>query len=196
MRAAVFVRHHSGDELGHVGWGFDVSLLQANCGSVENHSGHLLSPSQGDGFWTRTTADPVVSMRKQQYDDVKYIDLSEADPVSAYRVLLWIKERGYGAAFRNCEDDAYDVLRAYGVPDLPVPALHWLPNRWFTLLDAPQAPVTAFSWNDGGGPQERPSSAVDLEALTPLQPTWRNPLHSDFHRLHAAKFLGVFRRKR
>ncbi len=122
MRAAAFVRYHSGDGFGHVGWAFNVGDGVANAGSVENHSGHLFSPSKDMGFWSQFMRDPATAMRSREYDDVKSVDVANADPVLAYRTTLWIQQTGYRAIFRNCEDNVYDVLRAYGVPNLTPPS--------------------------------------------------------------------------
>ena len=193
MRAAVFVRYHSGDEMGHVAWCFDVSGdATSNSGSVENHTGRFVSASQNDGFWTQFSRNPVALMRKREYDDAKFFDLPHGDAVTAYRVVLWIKERGYRALFRNCEDDAYDVLRAYGVQNLPAPAMHWLPRRWFGLLGGTKVPVDEFDWQDGRATKTAENSNdVDFHALTPLHPTWRRPLHPNFHVLNARKLFAM-----
>ena len=189
MRAAVFVRYHSGDELGHVAWAFDaVPEKQVNSGSVENHSGHLFSASRADGFWSQFTSDPMPILRSRRYDDVKYVEVENPDPVAAYRVVLWIREQAYRAAFRNCEDDAYDVLRAYGVQDLPPPSLHWLPKRWFRLFRGTKVPVATFHWS-GAGARARDAQPIDFDLLEPLRPTWRYPLHADFHRLRVSALL-------
>jgi hypothetical protein len=193
VRAAVFVRYHSGDELGHVAWAFEVGPGQVNVGSVENHTGHFLSPSQGDGFWTLTTTDPVLPMRRREYDDVKYIDVPLADPIRAYRVVLWIQLQGYKATFRNCEDDAYDVLRTFGAEKLPPPALHWLPNRWFSLFRGTKVPISEFMWK-AANPSEA-QSPVDVSSLTALRPPWRHPLWYSSYVLHFAKFLEMLRSK-
>jgi hypothetical protein len=37
MRAAAFIRYHSGDGFGHIRWAFDFDPPQANAGSVESH---------------------------------------------------------------------------------------------------------------------------------------------------------------
>ncbi|HZT12942.1 MAG TPA: hypothetical protein VFA29_09065 [Candidatus Baltobacteraceae bacterium] len=185
MRASVFVRHHSGDEMGHVGWAFESGDGRVHAGSVENHSGHFFSPSQGDGFWSAVTADPLPLMLRRQYDELKWVDVQAPDPVAAARVVLWIKEQAYRAAFRNCEDDVYDVLRAYGVRDLPAPAWHWLPNRWFQLFRGEQAPIAQFKWPVTGPRDSAP--AVDPHELTPLRPPWRRPLRVEFHLFNIAR---------
>jgi len=196
MRASVFVRHHSGDEMGHVGWAFESGDGRIHAGSVENHSGHFFSPSQGDGFWSAVTADPLPLMLRRQYDEVKWVDVEAPDPVSAARVVLWIKQQAYRAAFRNCEDDVYDVLRAYGVRNLPAPAWHWLPNRWFRLFPGEPVPIARFKWQTEPHP---PGPVMDASELTPLRPKWRQPLRGEFHLFNIARaseaLVGRFRRE-
>lgn len=191
------MRYHSGDELGHVGWAFDVGDGRVNAGSVENHSGHVFSPSTDDGFWTAIVDHPARPMRERTYDDVKYCDLPDdaCDPVRAYRVVLWIKTQAYRAALRNCEDDVYDVLRAYGVRNLPAPVLHWLPNRWFTVFDGVCVPVGELNWDPKSTRASTPADPVAIEDLTPLRPPWRHPLRIEFHLFHVAKTVELVRAK-
>ena len=204
MRAAAFIRYHSGDGFGHIGWAFDFDLPQASAGSVENHSGHLFTPATKMGFWSEFTGDPVAPMRQHKYDDLKYVDLPNGDPVLAYRTVLWIKNNGYRAWFRNCEDDVYDVLRAYGVTDLAPPSLIWFPKTWFRRFRGTLAHVADFKWQasngDTSGHAEAPTchpehvegrlslSKADVETLTPWQPTWRRPWHIDAHLFRLDKF--------
>ena len=187
MRAAAFIRYHSGQGFGHVAWGFDFGTRRVNAGSVENHSGHIFSPSDDMGFWTAFCDDPVGRMRSLQYDDVKILDVPNADPVLAYRVVLWIRTMKYAAAFRNCEDDVYDVLRAFGVTDLTPPSLVWFPKSWFRRFRGDLAHLEAFEWSP-----TQSDSNCELPApqdIEPWQPTWRRPWHPDFHWLNLARLF-------
>jgi len=190
VRAAVFIRYHSGDELGHVGWAFDYDPpSRVNSGSVENHSGHFFSPSQGDDFWTQFSSDPAALMRARKYDDAKWFEVENADPISAYRVVLWVKTQAYRAAHRNCEDDVYDVLRTFGVPDLPVPMFHWFPRRFFALARGTKIAVADIQWQSATVAAH--PAPPDPSMLTPLRPTWRTPIHLDFHLFHIGRLLGL-----
>jgi hypothetical protein len=177
-----------------VGWAFDIDETCVNAGSVENHSGHIFSPSADMGFWSKFTDDPTPHMRAQKYDDVKYLDVPNADPVLAYRTVLWIKTAGYRAIFRNCEDDVYDVLRAYGITGLTPPSLLWFPKSWFKRFRGDLAHVSEFAWPTDahchGEPTEPLPSMSRLDTLTPWQPTWRRPWHPDFHALKLNRFFG------
>jgi hypothetical protein len=191
MRAAVFIRYHGADELGHVGWAFDFDPVGVNSGSVENHRGSFFAPNAADDFWTEFSGDPVAIMRARGYDDAKYVDLEAADPLCAYRVVLWVQTQAYKAAHRNCEDDAYDVLRAFGVKNLPAPVFHWFPKRFFALFNGTLAHLPTFAWPKAATVQTGGSSieTPDLQALTPLRPQWRQPWSLDFHILNMRRLM-------
>jgi hypothetical protein len=202
MRAAVFVRYRSGDGAGHVGWAFDYDPPgRIDAGSVENHSGGIHTDASHMGFWNELGDDPVARMRKNEYDDVKFVDVDDADPVDAYQTVLWIEKHAYSAVLRNCLDDAYDVLRAFGVPDLEPPSHDWFPKNWFAHFRGTQRKVSEFQWDEGQSAQTRPKFSVpDPESLEPEAPEWRNPLNSAFSlfRLELFRdfFRGLFHRRR
>lgn len=192
-RAAVFIRYHSGDGFGHVGWAFDCTNGRVDAGSVENHSGHVFTPASKMGFWNGCFRDPVAEMRKHGYDDLKWIEVENPDPVLAYRTVLWIKHKAYKVLHRNCEDDAYDVLRAYGVQDLAAPTLMWFPKSWFKRFGGTRAHLSEFAWAPRylGG---RSIPHDDVNA-TPWRPTWRRPWHADFHALKLRRLMHAFGRR-
>jgi hypothetical protein len=193
-RAAAFIRYHSGQGFGHVGWAFDFDNVLVNAGSVENHSGHIFSPSRDMGFWTAFLPDPTDRMRAQKYDDVKVLDVPNADPILAYRTVLWIKTMEYRAFLRNCEDDVYDVLRAYGVDNLTPPSLVWFPKSWFKRFRGTLAHVAEFAWKEDASTS---SAALrhaqddnrETQDLTPWHPKWRRLWHPDFHAFNLGKLL-------
>jgi hypothetical protein len=189
MRAAAFVRYHSGDGFGHVGWAFDVGGELADAGSVENHSGHIFTPATRMGFWNERSTDPVARMREHRYDDLKWIDVAAPNPILAYRTVLWIRREAYKVLHRNCEDDVYDVLRAYGAQNLAPPSLFWFPKTWFGRFDGTLEHVASYAWPHGGG-----DIAVHLPD-EPWQPTWRRPWHLHFHALKMAKLPAIIRRR-
>jgi len=55
---------------------------------------------------------------------------------------VWISRQPYVILGRNCLDDVYDVMRAYGVPKLPTPQHDIIPDRWFELLPGEPQPLT------------------------------------------------------
>ncbi len=204
MRAAVFVRYRSGDGAGHVGWAFDYDPPgRVDAGSVENHGGGIHADASHMDFWNEISDDPVACMRKNEYDDVKFVDVDvdDADPVDAYQTVLWIEQHAYSAILRNCLDDAYDVLRAFGVPDLEPPSHDWFPKNWFAHFRGTQRKVSEFQWNEGQtGQAGRKVSVPDPQSLEPEAPEWRNPLSSAFSsfRLELFRdfFRGLFHRRR
>jgi hypothetical protein len=194
-RAAVFVRYRSGDGAGHVGWAFEYDApKRIDAGSVENHSGGIHADASHMDFWSELSSDPVACMRKNQYDDVKFVDVDDPDPVSAYETVLWIEKHAYTAILRNCLDDAYDVLRAYGVAGLEPPSHDWFPKNWFAHFNGTQRPVAEFDWHEGrteqaGGNQTLP----DPDSLEPQAPDWRNPLSAVFSLFRLELFRDFFR---
>lgn len=196
MKAAAFVRYRSGDGAGHVAWAFDVDGARAVAGSVENHSGHMFTPATEMGFWAGLFPDPAVPMRERAYDDAKWLEVRRPNPLAAYRTMLWIEHQAYHAIHRNCEDDVYDVLRSYGVKNLPPPLWHWFPKGWFRSLRGSQVPVAHLEW-DGGGKPHDPEAARALSErfrhATPRRPSWRSPWHPHFHLLRLAKVARSIR---
>jgi len=186
MRAAAFVRYTGASGLGHVGWCFDFSDAAVNAGSVENPAGTPTAPATSMGYWDDFVANPIPTMAAKGYVSLKYINLKRANPVGAYRVAKWIGTQPYALIGRNCLDDAYDVLRAYGIPELAPPSDDLLPNAWFDLLAAALEAVQGFSWTRSAvqGFRERVGRA--MATFAPLKvPTWRRPGHKDALNLQA-----------
>jgi hypothetical protein len=188
MRAAAFVRYHSGDGFGHLGWAFDWSPDRVNAGAVENHSGGLETPAANMGFWTDFYSDPMPRMREHRYDDLKYVEIDDADPVQAYRVVQWIRTQPFRAVHRNCLDDTYDVLRAFGVEHLDPPSHDLFPKEWFARFHGTLAHVSDFEWTHDAC-FDKLSMTENPESVQPLRPPWRHPWHPEFHLLNVRKLL-------
>lgn len=180
MKAGAFVRYHSGDGAGHLAWAFEVEGRFAVCGSVENHSGHFFTPATAMGYWDTLGTDPVREMRERSYDEVKWLDVPKPNPLAAYGTMLWIKTQAYFAFHRNCEDDVYDILRAYGVKKLPPPLLHW--------FNAGQVEAAI--------PPPPPHVTQILLKTKPKRPAWRRPWHPAFHLLKLQKFAHFIQHMR
>ena len=60
-------------------------------------------------------------------------------------------------------DDAYDVLRAYGAQQLPVPAHHWEPNHWFNQVQGVHYRIA----EDGVAPEDDQMKPVVIGAIEP-----------------------------
>jgi hypothetical protein len=195
--AVVFVRRSGADGIGHVGWAFGCGDQTFNAGSVENPHHTLHTQPQKMGFWTIRTRDPIAPMREHAYNEFKVIELAHADPGYAWRVVAWASRKPYDVFGRNCMDVTYDVLRAYGVPHLPVPAHHWEPNHWFDRVQGRHYEIDADGVGlEAGGPKQTPPGPdlPDLDSLLtgppvgiePTVPSWRTPNTSEWFELQAA----------
>ena len=176
------MRYHSGDGFGHVGWAFEVQPGLVDAGSVENHSGHLFTPASQMGFWNGCFADPVPQLQMHGYDDIKWLDVENANPRLAYRTVLWIRHEAYRALHRNCEDDVYDVLRAFGIDHLALPSIIWFPKTWFHRFRGTLAHLSEYQWPGSGGDDR--DAFPDAK---PWRPTWRRPWHPHFHALNLTR---------
>jgi uncharacterized membrane protein HdeD (DUF308 family) len=135
-RAIVFVRRPGANGLGHIAWSFEWHNGWFNAGSVENATGKPYARPEEMGFWAMHTLDPVVAMQKQSstYDEFKLFYVSEPRPKEAWRTVVWESRQPYFALRHNCNDVAYDVLRAYGTTELLDPAQEHVPNDWYDAL--------------------------------------------------------------
>lgn len=138
-RAMVFVRRSGAAGLGHIGWAFEWRNGWFNTGSVENRSFHAVAPPELADFWTAHTVNPLASIQKfgKGYDEYKIFSVVKPHPKNAWRIVVWISHLPYRVFRRNCVDTTYDVLRAYGIIDLPDPATAYAPNDWYDSLAGP-----------------------------------------------------------
>jgi hypothetical protein len=163
LRSAVFARYSGAFGLGHVGWALDCDAQLADCGAIENPCGGPIVQPVDMVIWTDTSIDPVPFVISGRYDVVKYFDLLNANPANAYSQVLTVAAESYTVAERNCLDDVYDVLTAYGVSGLPAPTHVLIPNVWFDRLEPIAIPIDSFHWRADRSRQE-------AEALTRLPP--------------------------
>ena len=196
MRAVVFVRRTGARGLGHVGWAFDCADGSFNVGSVENPLHHLRTQPRDDGFWALRPRDPIQPMRLRRYTDFKVIPIEHADVARAWRTVAWVSSRPYDVIGHNCMDATYDVLRAYGLEDLPIPADHWEPNHWFDHVCGAE-----YQIDDGDVLAEPPGESQSNMALpdhesliinapagfTPEMPAWRTLQHPEWQRFQHAR---------
>ncbi|MGZ6277604.1 MAG: HdeD family acid-resistance protein [Ktedonobacteraceae bacterium] len=138
-RAIVFVRHIGANGLGHIGWAFEWNNGWFNAGSVENSAGKAFAKPDDMGFWTAHTLDPIGAMQKQAltYDEYKVYYVTEPRPKDAWKTVIWESRQPYSVLRHNCNDVAYDVLRAYGVTELLDPVEGLVPNDWFDAQPGP-----------------------------------------------------------
>jgi hypothetical protein len=185
-RAAAFIRFNAADGAGHVGWAFDFSDSDVNAGAVENPNGTPSCPVAEMDYWDGFFVTPIQAMSTRSYASLKYVNLTRANIIAACRVAKWISTQPYALFGRNCMDDTYDVLRAYGVPDLPAPASDLLPNIWFDGMEGTEVALAAFTWQCTGRKGLRHAFLAALAKSAPLKvPTWRQVGHKDWHDLQS-----------
>ncbi len=138
-RAIVFVRHPGANGLGHIGWAFEWNNGWFNAGSVENQAGRAFVKPRDMGFWTVHTLDPIGAMQKQAitYDEYKVFYVTEPRPKDAWKTVIWESRHSYSVVRHNCNDVAYDILRAYGVTELLDPVEGLVPNDWYDAQPGP-----------------------------------------------------------
>ncbi|HET8844112.1 MAG TPA: hypothetical protein VFN35_21780, partial [Ktedonobacteraceae bacterium] len=138
-RAIIFVRRSGAAGLGHIGWAFEWKNGWFNTGSVENRGFHAFARPELSDFWTAHTTNPLASMQKfgKDYDEYKLFFVKQPHPRAAWRVVVWTSRLSYWVIRRNCVDSTYDILRTYGITNLPDPATHYAPNDWYDSLQGP-----------------------------------------------------------
>lgn len=138
-QAYVFLRVGGAQGLGHVGWAFLAEDGCFNAGAVENPGGFAYAPAGKGGFWTDWVGSPVSRFASacpyDPYDRFQVVMVPEANPLQAWKTVRWLETQPYCVVGRNCMDAVYDVLRAYGMNDLPPPSKHWNPNQWYLMLE-------------------------------------------------------------
>ncbi|HXY37415.1 MAG TPA: hypothetical protein VEI07_24515 [Planctomycetaceae bacterium] len=190
FNAAVFVRRSGAFGLGHVGWAFAIDDTTFDDGSVENPLGTPVTPPSEDGFWEcRVCASAFVSpFVPLGYDHYKTLTAPKPTPAVALQTVNWMSTQPYVVIGQNCEDDVYDVLRSFGVANLPPLAwLNLIPNDWFDALPGTAMPVSwgARAWRYGPKvparkhvvPRITPRPSIEYPAFPP---PWRIPGTKEF----------------
>jgi hypothetical protein len=184
FNAAAFVRRTGAFGLGHVGWAFALDANTFDDGSVENPAGTPYTPPSEDGFWECSVSATafVGPFVLGEYDHYKTLTAPNPDPACDLKVVNWISTQPYVVIGQNCMDDVYDILRAFGVPALPVPAFEVIPNWWFDALPGNPVPVSikpgAWLYGPNGPGKQRevprigPRPSIGHPAVPP---PWRTP---------------------
>ena len=135
-RAMVFIRRMGATGLGHIAWAFEWYNGWFNAGSVENATNKPYARPEEMGFWAMHTLDPIATMQKRSstYNEYKLFYVSQPRPKEAWRTAVWESRQPYVVLRHNCNDVAYDVLRAYGTTELLDPAQEHVPNDWYDAL--------------------------------------------------------------
>jgi hypothetical protein len=194
LQAAVFVRASGAFGLGHVGWCFGLDPTLFDDGSVENPPGTPFTPPNADGFWNIATTLPIGPFRYKAYDHFKVFSVAAAYPDRALEVVSWISQQPYFVLGRNCMDDVYDVLRAFGMQNLVPPYVAWIPNVWFQELPGQAQPIPdpPLEWTFGKRPTEATWRQLPpvvqeqrLDIVEAKCPPWRTPGTKEFAGLQA-----------
>jgi uncharacterized membrane protein HdeD (DUF308 family) len=145
-RAVVFVRRLGANGLGHIAWAFEWYNGWFNTGSVENKTNKPYVKPEEMGFWAAHTLDPIATMHHQNstYDEYKLFYISQPRPKEAWKTAIWESRQPYYALRHNCNDVAYDILRAYGVTELLDPAQEHVPNDWYDALPGPSYKIAEY----------------------------------------------------
>ncbi|HEY6407817.1 MAG TPA: hypothetical protein VIY29_10155, partial [Ktedonobacteraceae bacterium] len=145
-RALVFVRRTGASGFGHIAWAFEWHNGWFNAGSVEDIQGRPFAKPEEMDFWNMHTLDPIDAMQKQQfaYDEFKVYYVQRPKPKDAWKTVVWESREPYSLIRHNCNDVAYDVLRAYGAIELIDPAMENVPNDWYDALPGPSFPIEKY----------------------------------------------------
>jgi hypothetical protein len=185
MRAGAFVRRSGADGLGHVGWSFQYADGSYCDGAVENPAGKPVSPPGQTGFWSERVVDPDGRMQLLKYDAFKLFEIEAGESDLADKTVAWIATQPYILIMRNCMDDTYDVLRSYGIPNLPLPMIEITPNRWFDQLSPVAQLVSTQALHDSGlAPTSTIQTARPPSQLQPGAPLWRIPGSAEWQAFH------------
>jgi len=151
MRACVFGRRSGAMGLGHVGWAFEQGSGVFYAGAVENPSGSPIAHPDEIGFWSVKTKDPVGQMKARDYDSYKIVNIDRGNHARAWSKVLQVKKSWYVLLGGNCMDDTYNVLKEYGVNDMPWPSTSITPNNWYDNLNWSEYFITVVRSKDSLG---------------------------------------------
>ncbi len=130
---------------GHVGWAFyTYSEGSWTFGATENPGGLPIVPANHDnGSWrsTGTWYDLVHTFQTKRsadspYESYRCTNVSFANPNAARGAAYTAETSGYNLDTNNCLRKSVDILRAFGVTDLP-DSTYWKPYIRQQLSDQP-----------------------------------------------------------
>jgi hypothetical protein len=147
----VIRRSQSAFGMGHVGWAYQQSNGTWMCGATENPKSCIGCSGEDKGFWSLPYAAADVpsifgTARKlpagmcPPYTDYKIVKAARPNTAEAWSRVCWCRKRPFEVPYRDCLDDTYDILTAFGVKSLPPPIVA-APNLWFDLIRSTSRPV-------------------------------------------------------
>ena len=136
--AIIAIRTNSPAIVGHIGVGYQNSNGNYLCGAVEGKNNLNIAPGDDNGAWIKAcqNIEEVKSaFRSRGYNSIKVISVDSPNQENAGSVIQNFVNRGYNLANNNCLTATDDVLRAYGVRDLPNPTT---PNSYYNQISGTQ----------------------------------------------------------
>lgn len=189
MRAWVFVRHEGSANRGHIGWAFQWDAERAICGATENPTGGFAVAARDKGAWHACI--PLQEVLREftlphgdapAYDAVRVMEVAHANPGEAWNVMSWCELQDYWVSGvprgRNGMDDAFDVLTALGLRELPWPTANPLPADWFEALPGTAMSLKGLRLLKGMDEPER----LAMPLAMPIRPSWRIPGTAEYLR--------------
>ena len=133
--AIIAIRTNSPPIVGHIGVGYQNSNGNYLCGAVEGKDYQpIITPGYDNGAWIKACQDieeVKSAFRSRGYNSIKVISVDSPNPENAGSVIQYFVNRGYDLANNNCLTATDEVLRAYGVRDLPNPTT---PNSYYNQI--------------------------------------------------------------
>ncbi len=101
---------------------------------------------------TTPSEDPTLYPGHQSYDEIKVINVKNPDHIKANEAIQGFYHSGYSIPFNDCLTGTHNVLKAYGVKNLPSALFsqNYIPNVYFAGL-----PGTKFLLN-----RDNPNPAI------------------------------------
>lgn len=132
--AIIAIRPNDVFGLEHIGVGYQNSNGNYFCGAVEGKNNLNIAPGDDNGAWIKAYQDiegVKGAFRSRGYSSIKVISVDITNPENAGSVIQNFATRGYNLANNNCLTATDEVLRAYGVRDLPNPTT---PNEYYNQI--------------------------------------------------------------
>jgi hypothetical protein len=119
---------------GHVGWGFELPGGNWEFGANEG-------PAKADVSVTRAYTGNEASMlawfiNRGGYTRYRCVTVPAFNASAAEQQVSREQNELYGIPLSDCESQTYNVLKAYGVKNLPNDLLDPVPNNWFNGLSS------------------------------------------------------------
>lgn len=148
----VFMRPNMPVAAGHAGWGFHLGNGRFVAGAVDGTglTPYIRPEDDKTYHWVKEFASEEAmknefkhwgnGMQHAQYTHYKRIAVLNPNVAAARRKAESYKNSGYAVLMKNCMDETYHTLIAYGVASsiLPWPSTNWMPNTWFWNINIPQ----------------------------------------------------------